>query len=87
MPMLVTYDSSADALYNYVRRDGEVARSIIVDDERVVDVDAAGKVVGIEILTPSTGLKLVDIIDRFDLQQMREELLQAAEEFRPAASA
>jgi uncharacterized protein YuzE len=85
--MLVTYDSSADALYIYVHRSAEVARSVLVDDERTVDLDASDKVVGIEILAPSAGFELEDIIQQFDLQELRDDLLQAAQEFRPAATA
>jgi uncharacterized protein YuzE len=87
MTMLVTYDSSADALYIYLRRDAEVTRSVLVDDGRVVDFDESGKVVGIEVLAPSAGFELEDIIERFDLHGLRDELLQAAQEFRPAATA
>jgi uncharacterized protein YuzE len=87
MPMLVTYDSSADALYIYLRHDAQVTQSVLVDDDRVVDLDEADKVVGIEILAPSAGFELEDIIERFHLHACRDELLQAAQEFRPAATA
>lgn len=87
MSMLLVHDSAADALYIYLRRDAQVARSVLVDDERVVDVDESGKVVGIEILAPSAGFELEDIIEQFDLHDLRDELLQAAKEFRPAATA
>jgi uncharacterized protein YuzE len=87
MPMLVTYDSSADVLYIYVHRDTEVARSVLVDPERIVDLDESNQVVGIEILAPSAGFELEDIIERFGLENLRDELLQAAQEFRPAATA
>lgn len=87
MVMLVTYDSSADALYIYVRRDTRVARSMLIDDGRVVDLDESDNVAGIEIISPSAGFDLEDIIEQFHLEGLREELLQAAQEFRPAASA
>lgn len=85
--MLVAYDSSADALYIYVRQDAHVASSVLVDPNRVVDLDDSEKVVGIEVLAPSSGFQLEDIIERFELQEIKEELLQAAREFRPAATA
>lgn len=85
--MLVTYDSSADALYIYLDRGATVARSVLIDDERTVDLDESDNVVGIEILAPSAGFDLKDIIERFRLHERRDELLQAAEEFRPAATA
>lgn len=87
MAMLVTYDSSADALYVYVRRDARVARSVLVDDARVVDLDESDNVVGIEVISPSARFELEDIIERFRLADLREELLEAAQEVRRAASA
>lgn len=85
MVMLLTYDSSADAAYIYVQANPQVARSIPIDDFRVVDVNEADEVVGIEILSASGGFELEDIIKRFKLESRGEELRQAAAEFRPAA--
>lgn len=87
MAMLVTYDSSADALYIYVQRGVAVARSVLIDDSRVVDLDETGQVVGIEVISPSTGFELEDIVERFHLERIKQELHHAAQEFRPAASA
>lgn len=87
MEMLVTYDSSADAVYIYVQHGAQVARSVLIDDSRVVDLDDDGRVVGIEVLSPSPAFKLEDIIDRFHLEPIKEQLLTAAREFRPAATA
>lgn len=69
--MFITYDSSADAAYIYLQQDATVARSVLVDDERVVDLDDSGAVVGIEILTASGGFELEDIIERFDLRSRK----------------
>jgi uncharacterized protein YuzE len=85
MVMLLTYDSSADAAYIYVQANPQVARSITIDDFRVVDLNAADEVVGIEILSASGGFELEDIIKQFKLESRGEELRQAAAEFRPAA--
>ncbi len=82
--MLVTYDSSADAAYLYLREAPVVSRSVFVDDDRVVDFDEDGEVVGIEILSASSGFEVADIIERFGLQARAPELLQAVKEFRPA---
>lgn len=84
--MLVSYDSSADAVYIYLRENPSVARSVVVDENRVVDLDDSDSVVGIEILSASAGFELDDIIDRFQLTDRKQELLQAAREFRPAAA-
>ena len=83
--MLVSYDSSADAAYIYLKAQPSIARSVTVDEYRVVDFDAADEVVGIEILSASGGFQLDDIIKRFGLQSRAVELRQAVEEFKPAA--
>ena len=85
MAMLVAYDSSVDALYIYLRPNPDVARSLLIDEIRTVDLDEAGDVVGIEILSASGGFKLDDIIKRFRLESQAAELRQAASEFTPVA--
>jgi hypothetical protein len=52
-----------------------------------VDLDDDGRVVRIEVLWASAGVKLQDLIDRFDLQNLRP-LLEDIENhtFKPAAS-
>lgn len=47
--MQVKYDIVADAVYMNVS-DGKVARTLEMEDKLLVDVDAQGKIVGIEIL-------------------------------------
>lgn len=84
--MLVTYDSSADAVYIYLQTDPVVARSVTLDGDRIVDFDDSDHVVGIEILAASGGFEIEDIIERFGLADRREELIAAAQEFRPAAA-
>lgn len=84
--MLVTYDSDADALYVYLQRSTPVARSVLVDEGRVVDLDESGGVVGIEILEPSNGVDLTDIIERFGLHSMKAELIDAVREFPSSAA-
>lgn len=85
MVMLLTYDSSADTAYIYLHADPQVARSVVIDDFRAVDLDEADEVAGIEILSASGGFELDDIIRRFKLESRAEELKQAAREFHPAA--
>lgn len=67
--MRITYDNEADALYVPVRPGASVARSVIVDDDRVVDIDAEGRAVGIEVLGASHGVHLLDLIARFSLTE------------------
>jgi uncharacterized protein YuzE len=69
--MRITYDDDADALYLYLGRsvsdDRPVARSVVVDDDRVVDLGEDGKPVGIEVLSASRGVHLSDLMAKFDL--------------------
>jgi len=67
--MHYSYDPQADALYIYLQEDGDVAKTIPIDDRRNVDLDAGGKVRGIEILSPGTNFPFQDLIDRFQLSE------------------
>jgi len=50
----ITLDREANALYVRIR-DGQVARSVASDNGVVIDEDAAGEVIGVEILHISRG--------------------------------
>jgi uncharacterized protein YuzE len=63
-----TYDDEADALYVYLRDGHSVARSVVVDEDRVVDVGPDDSVIGIEVLGASEGVQLLDLVDRFGLE-------------------
>jgi uncharacterized protein YuzE len=86
--MRFTYDDEADALYIYLHEGASIDRSIVVDDDRTVDVDAGGRPVGIEVLGASERVALRDIADRFHLQD-RWDALGTIEEtpFRRAVRA
>jgi uncharacterized protein YuzE len=88
--MRYTYDDEADALYVHLREENHasVARSVVVDEGRVMDLDRQGDPVGIEILGASGGVHLSDLVDRFRLQDWTVHLRQLeATQFRPAVSA
>jgi uncharacterized protein YuzE len=59
-----SYDPQADALYIYLRDDIPVSKTIQIDDQRNVDVDAHGDVVGIEVLSPGSYFPIDDLITR-----------------------
>ncbi len=82
--MRFTYDDRADALYIYVREETAVSSSIEIDPGRVVDLDETERAVGIEVLGASRGVRLVDLIERFHLEE-HEPSLRALEgtPFRP----
>ena len=66
--MRVLYDAEGDALYiPLISKRIRVERSEWVDARRIVDLDADGKPLGIEVLAASRGKRLADLRDRFDL--------------------
>lgn len=65
--MLIQYDTEVGAYYVQVA-DGEVARTIHVSDEVLVDLEANGQLRGIELLCPPGQLghaERADLISRF----------------------
>jgi uncharacterized protein YuzE len=82
--MKIRYDNEVDALYVPLRQDRPVARSVVVDVNRVVDLDASGEAVGIEVLGASHGLRLTDLTDRYGLGEFAEALLLVETAARPA---
>ena len=86
--MKLSYDDEADAIYVYAQEDGSVARSEILEDGRVVDLDADGRLIGVEILDASSmGVRLADLADRFDLGERRAGLEALERLFRSTAPA
>jgi uncharacterized protein YuzE len=65
--MRFTYDDEADALYIYLHEGDAIDRSIVVDDDRTVDVDAHGWAIGTEVLRASARVELKDIAVHFHL--------------------
>ena len=53
--MKITYDSEADALYFELRR-AKASTSIDVEEGVVVDLDAEGHIIGLEVLDASERL-------------------------------
>ena len=54
--MKITYDKIADAMYIYLNKT-KVFKTVQITDRLLVDVDKAGKVLGIEILDASDQIK------------------------------
>jgi uncharacterized protein YuzE len=75
------YDDEADALY--VRfapaSPSAVSRSVILDDFHVVDADAAGRILGFEVLSPTRHLDLAGLAYRFGFAERLREIEQAIE--------
>jgi len=86
--MRMTYDEDADAFYVYAREGARVARSEIMDDGRVVDLDVEDRLIGIEILDASSnGVRLADLADRFGLPDRRAGLEALERLFRSTETA
>lgn len=82
------YDPRADALVIRLRPDRDIARTIEIDDSRMVDVDEAGEVVEIELLWASTSVKVDDLIERFALDDFRRFLEETSSaSFQPRSFA
>jgi uncharacterized protein YuzE len=61
-----SYDLDADALYIKLT-DAKVARTIDIDSGTLVNLDADGRVVGIEVIQPQRAWPLPEILTRFPL--------------------
>ena len=86
--MRMTYDEDADAVYVYAREGEKVARSEIVEDGRVVDLDLEGRLIGVEILDASSnGVRVADLADRFGLPDQRPSLEALDRLFRSTETA
>ena len=66
--MRVAYDSEVDALYIPVRPGRQIAASIVVDEDRTVDLDDQGSAIGVEVFMASKKVRLHDLTVRFDLE-------------------
>lgn len=59
--MTITHDSIADAVYMYLSNE-RVARTVVVNDDVNIDIDAHGEAVGIEVLNASTQQSFIDSV-------------------------
>lgn len=67
--MKLEYDPQADAIYLRLK-DAEIASTREVEDNLIVDLDAAGRMIGIELLFVSDYLAPEDI-DSFTVTNLR----------------
>lgn len=66
MPISPVHDLEADALY-ITLSEGAAARSIELDSGTLVDVDAAGKPLGLEVIHPHRVWPLDEFIRQFNV--------------------
>lgn len=60
--MRIEYSKAADALYVYFKQT-EVAKSKEVEEGVVIDFDAGGHLIGIEVLDASVRFELKDLVN------------------------
>lgn len=60
--MKIEYSKTADALYVYFKQ-GEVAKSKEVEEGVVVDLDAEGHIIGIEVLDASSRIGIQGLVN------------------------
>jgi uncharacterized protein YuzE len=56
-PLEISHDPDMDALY-ITLNSGEIVHTEILDDYRLIDYDLDGRVIGIELLNVSKGVRL-----------------------------
>lgn len=74
------YDAQADALYVHLRElaGGEfAARTAEIDESTMVDLDAGGNLLGIEVLSPDRTWPLAEILKRYEVSADDAALLMA----------
>lgn len=76
--MRFQYDTSADALYIYLREREHVARTVEIDGSTNVDLDEDGGLLGIEVLAPGTLWPLEQVLYRHPLDLGDVRALMAA---------
>ncbi|HZN18053.1 MAG TPA: DUF2283 domain-containing protein [Micromonosporaceae bacterium] len=70
-----SFDSEADALYITLRRGASIARTDELDDGTLVDVDALGSAVGIEVIHPARAWPVEEFLERYRIMGKNRELL------------
>ena len=71
-----TYDTDADALY-LMFAGGPIARTRTIGDGMMVDEDATGGLVGIEVLCPARDWPVRTILDTYEFTPLDRELLMS----------
>ena len=65
--MTFRYDKDADALYIKLSDGEQIARTEQVDPGTLVDLDANGRVVGIDLIRPARAWPLDEVAERFEI--------------------
>lgn len=73
--MRIRYDSSANAVAIFLS-DADVVSTEEIDNGTLVDVDAFGNAIGIEVINPNRQWPLGEIIDRFGIDPETAQVLR-----------
>ena len=76
--MKVTYDQQADALYIELD-DTPVVRTVHIDRGTLVDLDAQGQLIGVELVRPARPWPLATILKQFPVDPTRARILRLLE--------
>jgi uncharacterized protein YuzE len=82
MIVSTSLDTEADALYIQILR-GRVARTEMLDEWTLVDVDEDGAPLGIEVIHPARQWPLADFLNRY---QVSDDLMMILKQLAPAAT-
>jgi uncharacterized protein YuzE len=69
VPILLEYDESVDAAYLEFST-AEFHHMVNLDDRRAIDYDEDGSVIGVEILSPSRGVRLEGLPYARDIERV-----------------
>jgi uncharacterized protein YuzE len=73
--MLIRYDQDADVAAFDLVRGAQIARTTQIDAGTLVDCDASGAVVSIEVIQPAHPWPLEEILARFDISAEHRAIL------------
>jgi uncharacterized protein YuzE len=76
--MKVTYDQRADALYIELK-DDSVTDTVRIDRGTLVDLDAQGNLIGVELIRPARPWPLAKILNRFPADPTSARILHLLE--------
>jgi uncharacterized protein YuzE len=78
----LAYDATVNAVYiDLADRSGKVARTVALDDGTNVDLDAAGDLLGIEVIGPDRNWPLPAILRQYEVSDQDAAMLMAGYPF------
>jgi uncharacterized protein YuzE len=72
----ITYDRDRDTLEVALHPETPVDHAITIDDQRRLDLDAEGRAVRITVTAASRGIRVLDLVEPYALEDFRAELTE-----------